>query len=92
MNDAVLIWFVFVAFGTIFLAAQKTIKDKVLRELSYPLGIIMWIIAAYVWAIQYADTGFFPIVWVHLVPILLLSAFGVMEMGQNAGKVDKYNE
>ena len=89
MNDEVLIWVVFVVLGSVFTTGHKMLQDKTIKALSYSLGVIMWLVAAYVWAITYSDTGLFPVIWVHLIPILLLSSWALFDE-RDSGKRDKY--
>ena len=90
LSQIPIIWIVFVSIASIFTAGQKMIPDKAIRNLSFPLGLVSWIVAAYIWAIEYAGTGFFPIVWVHVIPMFLLMAWGLSDLGSNTSTVDKY--
>ncbi len=90
LSQIPIIWTVFISLGTITLAAPSMIKVKELRLLSYPLGVVLWLCAAYIWAIEYVDTGFFAIVWVHLIPILIQSAWGFSDLSVFSSKRNKY--
>ena len=89
LSNIPLVWMVFVALGSVCTAGHKLISDKAIRGISFSLGVVLWVAAAYIWAVEYAETGFFPIIWVHLIPILLLSSWALFDE-RGGEKRDKY--
>jgi len=94
LSQVPIVWMFFASLGTITLATPNMIENKHIRLLSYPLGVVLWVCAAYIWAIEYVGTGFFPIVYIHLVPIVLQSAWGFLDnaesLAEESSKKTKY--
>jgi len=94
LSQIPIVWMFFASLATITLATPRMIENKQLRLLSYPLGVILWVCAAYIWAIEYVGTGFFPIVYVHLVPIMIQATWGFLDnaesLAEESSKKTKY--
>jgi len=86
------IWAIFVVFGIIASVSPSIIEDHAYRKLAFPLSIVLWFCAMYIWAIEYSGTGFFALTWVHLIPIFLSLAYGFVGLGSSiADKRSKYD-
>ena len=85
------IWAIFVVFGIIASVSPSIIEDRAYRKLAFPLSIVLWFCAMYIWAIEYSGTGFFALTWVHLIPIFLSLAYGFVGLGSSiTDKRSKY--
>jgi len=85
------IWALFVVFGIIASVSPSMIEDRTYRKLAFPLSIVLWFCAMYIWAIEYSGTGFFALTWVHLIPIFLSLAYGFVGLGSSiTDKRSKY--
>jgi len=85
------IWALFVVFGIIVSVSPSMIEDRAYRKLAFPLSIVLWFCAMYIWAIEYSGTGFFALTWVHLIPIFLSLAYGFVGLGSSiTDKRSKY--
>jgi len=83
-------WVLITLLGCITLASPRMIQDRALRMLSYPISVILWLTAAYIWAVLQANSNLFPITYLHLVPVLISAAWGITDLGTSLSKRDKY--
>jgi len=89
LSNSMILWLVFITMGSVFTTGSRIIQEKTLRTLSNPIGIIMWVAATYIYAINFVDTAYFPVVVIHLLPILLHLTWAVNDINISS-KVNNY--
>lgn len=89
-TDGSIVWTVIVVLASVCSFTPSRLTDT-WKRLSFLFGIVLWLCAAYIWAVLFADTGYFPVVWVHLVPVLLLAGWNLADLMGSSGKTGKYD-
>jgi len=84
-------WEVFTIFATLATISPTALKNKGMNGIIYPAAIVLWVASTYVWAIDSAGTPLFPLTYLHLLPIVLIMVWMVIEYNRIADKRTKYN-
>ena len=77
-------WELFTLFATIATLSPTILKNKEMNAIIYPTAIVLWVAATYVWAIDYAGTPLFAITYLHLLPMVLVIVWMVIDYNRIA--------
>ena len=79
-----LIWEFFTIFATALSLSPMMLKRKELNAMIYPGAIVLWLVSTYIWAIDYAGTPLFAITYLHLLPMVLVIVWMVIDYNRIA--------
>ena len=82
-------WEFFTIFATLVTLSPVVLKRREMNAIVYPAAIVLWIASTYIWAIDSAETPLFALTYLHLLPIVLIVVWMVIDYNRVADSRDR---